>query len=135
MGAERLNHRASIHCHKVNSTEWTRLEFCLWLSFPPAFPRDQAFHLWLSFPHIGFQQNVPMIAHSTPRGSPTSNRSTHRASRESHPYSTVSSLTPAPRFLHPQALPFCNIQLTSSIQNLIISPIICTSHSNSSKTE
>ena len=83
--------------------------------------------LW--FAHIGFQQNVPMIAHSTPTGSPTSNRSTHGISRESHPYSTVSSPTPAPLLLHPQTLPFCNIQLTSSIQNLIISPIICTGHS------
>ena len=50
---------------------------------PPPFPLNQAFHLCLSFPHIGFQQNVSMIAHSNPRGSPTSNRSTHRHS-ENH---------------------------------------------------
>ena len=78
VGAGRLNHRAPIHCHKVNSAEWTRLEFCLWLSFTTAFPLNQAFHLCLSFPRTGFQQNVPMIANSTPRGSSTSNRSTHR---------------------------------------------------------
>ena len=57
-----------------------------------------------------------------------------RRYRESHPSSTVSSHTPASPFLHPQSLPFCNIQLTSSIQNLIISPIICTGHSHGSKT-
>ena len=44
----------------------------------PPFPLNQAFHLCLFFPHVGFQQNVSMIAHSNPRGSPTSNRSTHR---------------------------------------------------------
>ena len=51
-----------------------------------------------------------------------------------HPYSAVPSLTLAPPFLHPQTLPFCNIQLTSSIQNLITSPIIRTGHSHGSKT-
>ena len=34
MGAGCLNHCAPIHRHKVNSAEWTRLAFCLWLSFP-----------------------------------------------------------------------------------------------------
>ena len=76
--AGRLNHRAPMHRHKVSSAEWTRSEFCLWLSFPPTFPLNQTSHLCHSFPRIVFQQNVPMIAHSTPRGSPTSNRSTHR---------------------------------------------------------
>ena len=31
MGAGRLNHHAPIHRHKVNSAEWTRVEFRLWL--------------------------------------------------------------------------------------------------------
>ena len=49
-------------------------------SIPPSspFPLNQAFHLCLSFPCIVFHQNVPMIAHSSPRVSPTSSRSTHR---------------------------------------------------------
>ena len=34
LGAGRLNHLAPIHRHKVNSAEWTRLEFRLWLSSP-----------------------------------------------------------------------------------------------------
>ena len=133
--AGRLNHRAPIDRHKVNSAEWTRLEFCLWLSFPHVFPLDQAFHLCLSFPHIGFQQNVSIIAHSTPRGSLPPTDPHTGISWESHPYSTVSSLTAAPPFLHPQTFPLCNTQLTSSIQNLIISPIICIGHPHGSKTE
>ena len=32
MGAGRLNDRAPIHRHKVNSAEWTRVEFRMWLS-------------------------------------------------------------------------------------------------------
>ena len=57
-----------------------------------------------------------------------------QALAENRTHLKVSSHTPTPLVLHPQTLPFCNIQLTSSIQNLIISPIICTAHSHGSKT-
>ena len=141
MGAGRLNHHAPIHRHKVNSAEWTRLEFYLWLSSPTRCP----------LPNLPTKSGLPPLpllpghwfatkcSHVSPFHSQRFSylQQIHTQAFEQRIALILNSLLTysPPPFLHPQSLPFCNIQLTSSIQNLIISPLICTGHSHGSKTE
>ena len=120
----------------TNSRQSTELGVLSVVLPPPPFPLNQAFYPCLSCARAGFQQNVPMVAHSTLIQAPPPPTDTHTGiSRELHPFSTVCPHTPATRFPQPQCLPFCKNQLTSPIHNLMISPIICTGHFPGSKTK
>ena len=78
VGARRLNHYAIIYRRMANSRRATKLGV-LSVALSPilSFPLNQAFYLCLPCPRIGFQQNVPMVAHSTPIKVPPTSQQIH----------------------------------------------------------
>ena len=117
VGAGHLNHRAPIHHHKVNSKEWTRVEFCLLLSSPP--------------PPLPTKSGLPPLPLLPPHWFST---------KRSHDSPFHSQRSPYLQQIHTQALAENHTHLQQSPHILLpprsnILNLVCPGHSRGSKKQ